>query len=267
MRTACQAKREQGGAFVNLIVLLCLVVFCLLLYLVRHPLLRYAAESWVIDEPAARADAIIVLGDDNFYGDRASRAAELSRQEVAPVVVASGRWLRPKAGLAELMTHDLVERGVPENKVLRFDHNAHDTIDEAQDLAKLAEEKRWRSVIIVTSNYHTRRVRYIYRRVFPAVIAVSVASAKDGDFDAQSWWEKRKSVQLFAHEVFGMLYAIWELRGDSKQVGATVLFWLTTGLCRYLNVHSLLWKSSNLRFTYSKCCTMFNILSRQAPPA
>jgi uncharacterized SAM-binding protein YcdF (DUF218 family) len=230
MRAPWQPKRERGGAFVNLIVLLCIAVFCLLLYLVRHPVLRYMAESWVIDQPAQRADAIVVLGDDNFYGDRASRAAELSRQEVAPVVVASGRWLRPKAGLSELIAHDLVERGVPENKILRFDQNARDTIEEAQDLAKLAEQKGWRSVIIVTSNYHTRRVRYIYARIFPARISTSVAAAKDGDFDPERWWEKRKSTQLFAHEVLGIMYAIWELHSDRKQVGAAALLWQVTAV-------------------------------------
>ena len=66
-----------------------------MVYLARHPILRFAAESWVIDEPAAHADAIVVLGDDNFYADRATHAAELFRQGVAPVVVASGRRLRP----------------------------------------------------------------------------------------------------------------------------------------------------------------------------
>jgi len=219
------ASREQGGAFVNLIVLLCIAVFFFLLYLVRHPILRYIGESWVIDEPSARADAIIMLSDDNYYADRATRAAELSRQEVAPVVVASGRRLRPNAGLSELMEHDLIERGVPKNKILRFDHNAADTIEEAELLRKLAQEKRWRSVIIVSSNYHTRRVRYIFKKIFPSSIAVSVAGARDAEFDPDHWWEKRRSVILFGHEFMGMLDAFWELRGKHGGTSTGALFW------------------------------------------
>jgi len=222
--------REKGSAFVNLMVVLCLVAFCVLVYLVRHPIMRYAAEYWVIDEPAARADAIIVLGDDNFYADRASRAAELSRQEVAPIVVASGRWLRPHAALGELMEHDLIERGVPRNKVLRFDHRAPNTIEEARGLAKLAEEKHWSSVIIVTSNYHTRRVRYIFQKAFPVRIAVSVAGARDAEFDPEHWWEKRSSVIIFGHEVLGMLDAFWELQGKEGAESAGALFWKEIGL-------------------------------------
>lgn len=225
MNNRARRKGQQGGALVNVIVLLCVAVFCFLIYLVRHPLMRYAAEYWVIDEPSQRADAIIVLGDDNFYGDRATRAAELSRQQVAPVVVASGRRLRPSAGIADLIEHDLVERGVPKDKVLRFDHDSRDTIAEAEALANLAKQKHWNSVIIVTSNYHTRRARYVLEKVFPAEIAVSIASARDGDFDPERWWEKRESTALFVHEILGMVEAFWVLHGRERSAPVATLLW------------------------------------------
>jgi uncharacterized SAM-binding protein YcdF (DUF218 family) len=216
MKRLAHRRSERGGIVGSLIALLCLVVLCTLAYLLRHPILRFAAESWVVDEPASRADAIIVLGDDNFYADRATRAAELSRQQIAPVVVASGRRLRPGAGIAELLEHDLLERGVPKEKLLRLSHDADSTEEEAGALAKLAAEHHWKSVVVVTSNYAARRARYIFERVFPTDISTSVASARDGDFDPERWWEKRKSIQLFAGEIAGMAVAIWELRGAEK---------------------------------------------------
>lgn len=196
----------------NLVALLFVVVLCAVLYFARHPIMRFAAEYWVVDEPAAHADAVVVLSDDNFYADRATHAAQLFRQGVAPVVVASGRRLRPDAGISELMVHDLVERGVPKDKIERLSHDADNTMEEAEVIGKLAKERRWKSVVIVTSNYHTRRTRYIFEKLFPSGITVTVASAPDGDFDPQKWWEKRKSVKLFAHELAGYVDAIWELR-------------------------------------------------------
>ena len=96
----CDSKEgERGGIITNLIVLLFFVIFCAVLYLARHPILRFAAEFWIIEDPIDKADAIIVLSDDNFYADRATRAAELLREGKAPVVAASGRRLRPSAGL------------------------------------------------------------------------------------------------------------------------------------------------------------------------
>jgi len=158
---------EHGGIIANLIVLLFIVALCALVYFARHPIMRFLAESWVVDEPASHADAIVVLGDDNFYADRATHAAELYRQGVASLVVASGRRLRPDAGISELMEHDLVERGVPKEKILRFTHDADSTTEEARAVAKLAADHHWKSLVIVTSNYHTRRTRYIFEKVFP----------------------------------------------------------------------------------------------------
>ena len=53
-------------------------------------------------------------------------------------MVASGRKLRPYAGIGELMEHDLVERGVPKDRVLRFAHQAEPAV-----LEKLSSEHFW----------------------------------------------------------------------------------------------------------------------------
>jgi uncharacterized SAM-binding protein YcdF (DUF218 family) len=212
MKSRARRESEHGGIIVNLVILIFVVVLCALVYFARHPIMRFLAEEWVVDEPAAHADAIVVLGDDNFYADRATHAAELYRQGVAPWVVASGRRLRPDAGISELMEHDLIERGVPKEKVVRFTHDADNTIEEARAVGKLAQERHWKSLVIVTSNYHSRRTRYVYEKIVPTGITVTVASARDGEFDPERWWEKRKSVKLFTREIAGMAEAMWELR-------------------------------------------------------
>ena len=216
MKKAKGKEGERGGIVLNLIILVSFVVFCALLYLVRRPILRFVGESWIVEDADGPADALIVLSDDNFYADRATRAAELFRKGKAPIVVASGRRLRPMAGIAELMEHDLMERGVPKDKIVRVAHDADNTREEAEALAKLATQRKWHSVIVVTSNYHTRRARYIFHRVFPQGIEVRMASAHDGDFDPQHWWENRKSIKELTREFAGMLVAIWELSGTRE---------------------------------------------------
>ena len=209
-------RSQTGGILSSLISLLFVIVLCAVLYFARGPILRFAGETWVVEDPLDRADAIIVLSDDNFYADRATHAADLYRHGMAPIVVASGRRLRPYAGIAELMEHDLIERGVPKDKIVRISHNAENTREEAQALAQQALERKWRSVIVVTSNYHTRRARYIFLHVFPAQTQVHVSGAQDGDFDPQHWWQSRKSLKEFTRELAGMAVAIWELWGQRK---------------------------------------------------
>jgi len=209
-------RSQYGGIITSLLSLLFVVVFCAVLYFARGPILRFAGESWIVEDSLDRADAIIVLSDDNFYADRATRAADLYRHNMAQVVVASGRKLRPYAGIAELMEHDLIERGVQKEKIVRVAHNAENTREEAQALVQQALEHKWRSVIVVTSNYHTRRARYIFQRVFPAQFQVRVTGSHDGDFDPEHWWQTRQSLKELTREFAGMIVAMWELRGQSR---------------------------------------------------
>jgi uncharacterized SAM-binding protein YcdF (DUF218 family) len=219
MPLASSRRKQCGGIVVTLIVVLLLILLCGVLYLARGPILRFAGENWIVEDPLERSDAIIVLSDDNFYADRATRAAELYRRGMAPVVVASGRRLRPFAGIAELMVHDLLERGVPKDKIEAFAQDADNTREEATALAQLAARKKWRSIILVTSNYHTRRARYIFDRVFPSTIQVRVASARDGDFDPEHWWQHRNSIKQLTQEMAGLVVAMWELMGHGRSSG------------------------------------------------
>ena len=213
--------RQRGGIFFRLLVLLLLALLAAAIYVVRHPLLRVAGAWWVDGDQPERADAILVLGDDNFAADRASRAAELYRDGMAPVVVVSGRLLRPYAGLSELMERDLQTRGVPASAILRFPQRAANTRKEAAALRDLVASRGWRRVLVVTSNYHTRRVRYIFRRIFPAQEDVLIIAARDYDYDPDHWWESRQGRKLFFLESVSYITAVWELWEDSPANPAT----------------------------------------------
>jgi uncharacterized SAM-binding protein YcdF (DUF218 family) len=201
---------QRGGILSSLIALVAVILVLAVLYLARHPIFRLVGEGWVVEDNLERSDAIFVLSDDNFYADRATHASQIYRQGLAPIVVASGRRLRPYAGIAELIEHDLIERGVPKDKILRVTHDADNTREEAITLAQVATQKKWRSIIVVTSNFHTRRARYIFSHVFPKEIKIRISGAHDGDFDPDRWWEKRISVKDLSREIAGMIVAIWE---------------------------------------------------------
>ena len=120
--------------------------------------------------------------------------------------------MRPYASIAELEERDLISRGVPETAVVRFAHYGEDTRGEAAAVSQLVASKGWKRIIVVTSNYHTRRARYICEREFPPGTTLRLVAARDTDFDPDSWWEHRTGVKIFAHEFIGMIESIWELR-------------------------------------------------------
>lgn len=213
---------ERGGIFFRLMALLVFALLLFVVYLVRHPILRAVGDYWVVDDPASQADVLIVLSDDDFIGSRAAKAADLYHEGRAPRIVASGRMLRPYAGIGELIQRDLTDRGVPASAIEIYRHNAADTLDEAQTLRSLVVEKKWRHVVIVTSNYHTRRARYIYQKVFPLGVQVDMAAAKDPQFDVSDWWEHKSGVERFFKEIAGMCEARWVLR-HTEPTSGTIL--------------------------------------------
>lgn len=218
-------RGEQGGIFFRLIFLLFFFGFIALLYVARHPLLRFAGEYWVVDEPSAQSDALIVLGDDNYAGDRAFHAAELYREGVAPVAVASGRMLRKDFSIADVMGHDLESFGVPAKSIVKLTHRAQNTREEAAEVARLIQSRGWKRVVVVTSNYHARRARFIFERTLPSSVSLRVSGARDSEFDPSRWWETRQGQKLFFSELAGYLVARWELRNgpEPKNVSALVI--------------------------------------------
>ena len=214
---------QRGGIFFRLLFLLSFLFMVFLLYHVRHPLLHLVGSFWVVDEGPVAADAIIILGDDNYQADRANRAAELMKAGWAPRVVASGRYLRPYATIAELEEKDLIERGVPQSAIIRFAHHAENTRDEARDISQLISSRGWKRVLVVTSNFHTRRARYICSRAFPSGTVLRVVAARDSDFDPANWWQSRLGVKIFTHELVGMLVAMWEMRHEDARTESSAL--------------------------------------------
>src|SRR5579863_3712626 len=146
---------QRGGIIFRLAFYLFLIAFCFLIYLIRHPLLRLSAGFWIVNEPPQPSEAIVILGDDNYNGDRAAKAAEVFKSGWAPRIIASGRYLRPYAGISELEAHDLESHGVPATAVVSLAHRATDTREECIAIGHLISSNGWKRILLVTSNYHT----------------------------------------------------------------------------------------------------------------
>jgi uncharacterized SAM-binding protein YcdF (DUF218 family) len=187
-------------------------VLLAILYVVRVPLLRFAGEFWIVDDAPESSDVIIVLSGDNYDAVRAARAAALFRAGMAPHVVATGRSLRSYATTTDLMKRDLVDHGVPAAAILPLTHRADDTREEAVAVSEFVHSHGWKKILLVTSNYHTRRSEYIYERTLPPGTQLRVISAPDVEYDPQSWWRTREGLKIFFHEAGGYIAALWEMR-------------------------------------------------------
>ena len=214
------ASSERGGIISRFLFLFFLVLLVFVLYLARNPILRFVGGLIVENDSPRASDAIVILSDDNYAADRATRAAELMKAGWAPRVVASGRYLRPYASVAELEQRDLIARGVPASAIVAFPQHATDTREECEALAQLFTSRGWRHILIVTSNYHTRRADYICSRTLPAGTDLRVIAAPDSEYNPDDWWRTRQGLKIFTHEVVGLIVAAWELRHNDVRTTA-----------------------------------------------
>ncbi|MFY9751260.1 MAG: YdcF family protein [Candidatus Acidiferrales bacterium] len=210
---------SQRGGIIFRFLFLIFLLFCLVaLYIVRHPLLRVAGNFWVDEDSPEISDAIVVLAGDNYDADRAARAAELFKAGWAPRIVASGHYLRPYASASEFEQRDLEQRGVPAAAIVPLPLRVGNTIEEAREVSEFLAAHRWRKILLVTSNYHTRRSEYVYARLLAPGSELRVIAAPDSQYDPNNWWRQRESVKIFFQEMGGFGVTLWELRHSDVQV-------------------------------------------------
>lgn len=146
-----------------------------------------AGRFLVVTDTLPYTDAIVVLGGGGPH--RARHAVDLFNQGYAPLVVFSGGTLED-VGLAcssaQLSLETAQELGLPGDAVL-IAAEAQTTYDEAVNLRRLAQERGWRSLIVVTSPLHTRRAARTFRTLLPGIV-VYVSAAPDPQYDPARWW-------------------------------------------------------------------------------
>lgn len=184
------ARRRSLG--INLAILAALLIILTL----THSLWMGWMGAFLVDaESPARADIIVVLAGDT-YGNRILRAAELVKQGYAAKVLVSA-----PAGFYGLHESDLaipfaVKHGYPASWFVAFPHDAHSTDEEARAILPELQKRNVHRVLVVTSDYHTRRALHIVRARLPA-IEVCMVAAPDEFFSAYGWWHTREGRKTF----------------------------------------------------------------------
>ncbi len=223
-RTANQQHRrgERGGAILKLILLIFLLVIGLVLYLARGPILRGVASAWIVDDDLQKAQAIVVLGGDDRAGSRLKYAFQLYKDGRAPRLVLSGPPLRDYFHESELMAREARELGVPAEHLILAPTAADSTLEEALALRPVLAEHNFRNIIVVTSNFHTRRAKLIFVDVYrPRGTIVRVSASPDVRFDPKTWWQSREGRKYLFLDLLKWSYTWWELwtlpeEGESK---------------------------------------------------
>lgn len=162
------------------------------------PIFRAMAGYLVQADPPEKADVVYVLAGDG-YGHRILRGAELVKQGYAPKVVVSGPSGTYGAYECDLAIPFAVKAGYPESYFIHFEHDARSTREESQDAADQLRKLGAKHVLLVTSDFHTRRTRRNFSKAAPD-LRFTVVSAPDEYFTVDGWWHNREAQKTFLVE-------------------------------------------------------------------
>lgn len=174
-------------------------------------LLSALASAWVVDDPVAKADAIVVLGGRPDL--RAPEAARLYHQGAAPKVL----YMDVKAGATVAMgvipsereqtRRMLLSNQVPEMALEAIGKSVGSTYDESCAAHAWAESNHAHAIIIATDISHTRRARWIFRkRLNDLPVKVQVHAVQPREYGVTNWWRNEEGLIAFQNEAIKSLY-------------------------------------------------------------
>jgi uncharacterized SAM-binding protein YcdF (DUF218 family) len=157
-----------------------------------------AACYLVVAQPTVnkpvRSDAILVLGPPLVDG-RLDEALRLASAHYAGTVLISIGWDKGRQRIPACTADN------PAYQVICFRPDPATTRGEAEQLGLLAQQRGWRSVLVVTSKYHVSRARLIVGRCMPGTVRMLAAPGKPsvGDWLYQFGYQTGGFAKAFLH--------------------------------------------------------------------
>ncbi|MGQ9371511.1 YdcF family protein [Azospirillum sp. ST 5-10] len=152
-------------------------------------------------EGLAHTDAIVVLTGGS---GRLSKGLELLAEGLAHKLFVSGVY--DGVEVQELLRLSRQDPGELECCIV-LGYAADNTIGNAYETADWMEEQGYRSLRLVTANYHMRRSLLEFRMAMPDLVIVPHPVAPEG-LDLERWWFRRGNANLLINEYNKYLVAL-----------------------------------------------------------
>lgn len=188
----------------------------LLLWILLAPIL---AENLIVERSLEQADAIFVLGGSAAYVERNQQAALAFKKGIAPKIFLTndglkGGWNKKEQRnpyFVERAKWELIAQGVPESAIEILPEIVDGTHDEAALFAETFKERNLRSVLLITSAYHSRRTLRTFENAalknnLSIEIGIEPAFVGQQTPPSFTWWLKRAGWQYVAGEYLKSFY-------------------------------------------------------------
>ncbi len=204
------------------IIILILIVITLLLFLWKSILIGLGSFL-IYDETPIQADAIVVLNTGVEYYSRLIEAADLYNEGYADRIIINGnrkmdiereleaKGYEPCCFWYENGLRILALYHVPRNKVIPISaEDVYDSTGEAEIVGNYLKSMGVKRIIITTSKYHTKRARFIWKKLYGNDFSLKIVSAKTDPFDPEAWWQDSRQIRWVLAEYGAWIYYYWK---------------------------------------------------------
>ena len=218
---------EKKVPFYRRLIFLLPLALMAFVILISGSLFRIMGDMIVVSDAPPPCDAAVVLNTGVEYYPRLMQAADLYRRGLAVNIVINGNrktdslrelekrgferccpWYSDTVGILTLL-------GVPDDKIIRISNeDAYDTVSEAKAVGPQLIERNWRTVIITTSKYHSRRAKFIWQKLYGQQFTIYLVSAESDPYDPNGWWKDGRQIRWVLAEYGAWIFYWWkELTG------------------------------------------------------
>jgi len=211
-------RRRGGGCARRLITGAAgLILLVLLLRLAGPRLLEGYARWLMVEDPLRRADAVVALSGGD--GERLIASIQLYKRGLAGCLLIVG----PNVPLLKVYTGEdslsqgeakrriAVHKGIPPDSAL-VSLGATSTWEEAKLTLEQARRRGWRSILVVTDPFHTRRARATFRTVFhKSGISVEIYHLPIGRSEqrVERWWRRELDALAVTNETIKLVFYLF----------------------------------------------------------
>ena len=175
------------------------------------------AEALIVKSDLPHADALLVLAGSATYRERTGHAARLFRERRASKIVLTNDNLQSGWSadyernplFVERAMDELKRQGVPAESIEVVPGRVSSTYDEALQVRRYSAERGFRSILIVTTGYQSRRARWAFTKVFRDTgITIGLDPVQPGQEAPRStiWWSEPLGWELVPGEYLKMIY-------------------------------------------------------------
>ncbi|MBI4463505.1 MAG: YdcF family protein [Acidobacteria bacterium] len=187
-----------------------LILLGLLVAALANPwVLAWIARQYVVADDLEAADVAVPLrGTPEEERLRVEEAAKLVREGFASWLLVSADS-RPFYGqpMRKLVEDYLVSQQFPLGKLRFCENTADNTAEEARALRSCLKGLDAERAIIITSEYHTRRTRFLFRRIFTGSgVQVSIRPVYNPRYWNPRWWRQRRWTKTFVIETLSLIW-------------------------------------------------------------